>query len=226
MSLQYIWNNSTEITVNRRRMIGMQIARNGLVKLGETPTLTPWKFTVKQGTLFGFNQARFLIETLDNMDRNVSEVITLGAGTNMSWLYRYQGAQTQLNLDRIKVTSFVGNQLVLDISTLTSAANSVIFEKGDIFNIVGFPYPFTATAQVLKTGTSVTMTTHRPNVIQTAIPANTGLLVGANTQIKVICTNMPTYTLKPGGYKYVNGILTNAAYIEYDSDFELHEFIT
>lgn len=226
MSLQTIWNKATEITVDRHRMIGMQIARNGLVKLGETPTLNPWKFTVKHDTVYAFNSARSLIETLDNMDRNVAETITLGSGANMSWLYRYQGAQTQLNLDRLKVISFIGNQLVLDISTVTSATNSVIFEKGDIFNIVGFPYPFTSTTQVLKTGTQVTVSTHRPNVLQSAIPSNTGLLVGANTQIKVICTNMPNYTLKPGAYKYVNGVLTNAAYVEFDSNFELHEFIT
>jgi len=160
------------------------------------------------------------------MDRNVSEIITLGTGTNMSWLYRYQGQQTQLNLDRLKVISFIGNQLVLDISTVTGALNSVIFEKGDIFNIAGFPFPFTSTTQVLKTGTQVTVTTHRPNVIQSTIPPNTGLLVGANTQIRVICTNMPNYILKPGAYKYVAGVLTNAAYVEFDGDFELHEFIT
>jgi hypothetical protein len=226
MSLQTIWNFSSEIQVNRRRMIGSQTTRNGLLRLGETPTVIPWQFSVKYETAILFNRARTLIETLDNMDRNVSETITLGSGTNMSWLYKYQGQQTQLNLDRLKVISFVGNQLVLDTSTLTSATNSVIFEKGDIFNIVGYPHPFTSTTQIINNGTTVTVTTHRPNIIQTNIASNSGLLVGANTQIKVICKNMPTYTLKPGGYQYVNNVLVNAAYIEFDSDFDLYEFIS
>jgi hypothetical protein len=77
----------------------------------------------------------------------------------------------------------------------------------------------------LKAGTQVTVTTHRPNVIQSTIPPNTGLLVGANTQIRVICTNMPKYTLKPGAYKQVAGSYINQAYVEFDSDFELEELV-
>ena len=224
--LQTIWNYSSEISVNRRRAVGIQRTRNGLLRLGETPTVNPWQFSVKHSRVVPFNQARTLIETLDNMDRNVSETITLGSGTNMSWMYKYAGGQTQLNLDRLKVVTFVGNQLVLDTSTLTSATGSVIFEKGDLFSIVGFPHPFTSTTQVVKNGATVIVTTHRPNIIQTSIPGNTGLLVGANAQVKVICQNMPSYTLKTGGHQYVNGILVNAAYVEFDDDFELYEYVS
>ena len=105
------------------------------------------------------------------------------------------------------------------------ASTKILFEPNDLIQIGTYPFPFTSTTQVLRgTGSTVTVTTHRPNIISDDV---TGLNInaGAGCQFRVFCPNMPTYTLMPGGSVRENGILVNNAYIEWTTDFELYEFV-
>lgn len=227
MSLQTIINMSDSIKIDRRRVIGIQTTRSQLMRIGETPTYSPWRFTVTvpNGVYY---DSRALIETLDNMDRAVSEVISFGAISSMSWLYRYQGAYAIADLADITVSTFVGNQLVLDISALSPrVVGTAIFKKGDLINIFGYPYPFTFTTDIITPVSGVNTITcvmHRPRVIDPTVNlAGTGIEVGPNAKFRVLCVNMPVYTLTPGAYKSSNGTVLNNGIISFDSDFKLVE---
>ena len=227
MSLQTVINISDSIQIDRRRVIGIQITRSQLIRVGETPTYNPWRFniTVPNGSYYN---SRLLIEGLDDMDRAVSEVVSFGAIPSMRWRFRYQGDLNSTQLGQLKVFSFTGNQLILTLANLTGASpTNVIFKKGDIFNIVGYPYPFTVTADVIVGyGDYVTVVTHRPNVINPSYNISlTALEVGYNAKFRLLITNMPTYTLTPGAYKSSNGTVLNNGIVEFDGPFECMEMI-
>lgn len=227
MSLQTIINISDSIKIDRRKIIGIQTTRSQLMRIGETPTYNPWRFTVTvpNGVYY---DSRALVETLDNMDRAVSEVISFGAISTMNWLYRYQGDYTIAQLANVKVSTFVGNQLVLDISTLTPrVVGNAIFKKGDLISIIGYPYPFTFTTDIITPSSGVNTVTcvmHRPRVIDpnTNI-SGLGLEIGPDAKFRVLCIKMPTYTLQPGALRISNGAVTNNAILAFDSAFELCE---
>lgn len=227
MSLQTIINISNSIKVDRRKVIGIQTTRSQLMRIGETPTFNPWRFTiaVPDGV---YADSRALVETLDNMDRAISEVVSFGAISTMSWLYRYQGAYALAELSNITVSTFVGNQLVLNIATLASrVAGKAIFKKGDIISIFGYPYPFTFTTDINTPVTGVNTVTcvmHRPRVIDPTVNlTGTALEVGASAKFRLLCTNMPTYTLTPGAQRMVGTTMTNNAILAFDGDFQLVE---
>lgn len=227
MSLQTIINISNSIKVDRRKVIGIQTTRSQLMRIGETPTYNPWRFTVTvpDGV---YADSRALVETLDNMDRAISEVISFGAIATMSWLYKYQGAYALAELTNIKVSTFVGNQLVLNITTLASrVAGKAIFMKGDIISIAGYPYPFTFTSDIITPATGVNTVTcvmHRPRVIDPTVNlAGIGLEVGASAKFRLLCTNMPVYILTPGAQRMLGSTMTNNAILSFDGEFELVE---
>jgi hypothetical protein len=213
--LQDIINNATTLQINRRKMVGIQYSRNQIAKVGETPTRNPWRFTIKHDRMIPYAQARQLIEEIDTLDRATPQQVTMSSNSKLSFLFAYQGAMTAAQINALRITSFNGNQLVLNsLSTITPL--STMFKKGDFIQIVGHPYPFTVTADVIRPAGSdtVTITTHRGNFISDSV-ANGTLIVGNSINFYMLCTNMPNYTLQRGG---ANALIT------FDSDFELYEY--
>lgn len=214
MSIQSIINVCETLTIDRRRVVGVQYTRSEVAKVSSTPTRNPWKFTLNVTAGLQYSQNRGLLEEIDRLDRSVTETVSFSGVTGHSFLFAYQGVMNAIAVGNIRITSFVGNSLILN--TLPALpTGSVLFRKGDLLQIVGYPHPFTVTADVLRgTGETVTVTTHRPNFI-TASVANLAIVVGNACQFKVFCPNMPTYTLVPGG---------TDAIIEWTSEFGLYEF--
>ena len=214
MSLQTVINSADTLKINRRRMIGVQYSRNEIAYTSETPTRNPWQLSVKVSKLFRYEAARSLLETIDLLDRDVPDTVTFSDNTGLSYMFAYQGECTGLQLGDIQVSSFSGNQLVLkNLSGIS--VGKLIFAQGDFIQIAGYPYPFTAVYDVYRTsGATQTVTTHRPNFI-TASVVNLGLVVGNAVDFRMICPNMPTYTIRPGG---------STALVEFDSEFQLYEY--
>jgi len=104
--------------------------------------------------------------------------------------------------------------------------NRVIFEPNDLIQIAGFPYPFTSTTRVVRgTGGTITITTHRPNIITGSI-TGLNILVGNNCIFRLFCPNMPVYKLIVGGATYAAGnTLINNALIEWSDPFQLYEYV-
>lgn len=224
MSIQAIIDRCDGISINRRKMVGIQYSLNQIPRISETPTTNPWRFSISMPNSLRYSEARSIIEQIDNLDRRSPETITFGNNPAMSWIFRYQGAASLSNLDNITVTSFVGNSLVLT-NLPVLGANALLFAANDVIQIDGYPYPFTSVYDVPRgITTSVTVTTHRPNILSNPV-AGANITVGSNVQFRVFCNNMPTYRLTPGGATYSNGVLVNNAYIEWSDMFNLYEYV-
>tara|TARA_R110000803_G_scaffold37298_1_gene80345 strand:- start:3583 stop:4293 length:711 start_codon:yes stop_codon:yes gene_type:complete len=230
--LQTIINSSSGMTVNRRKVTGMQITRNEIPRVSTTPTKNPWKFELDMPTSFRYNDARALMESIDTLDATGYQDITFSNNACLNWIYRYQGTLPLTQLNALTVSTFTGNQLVLT-GLPGINANRVMFEPNDLIQIAGYPYPFTSTTQVTRgvLGT-VTITTHRPNILSN--PSNLSpppweglnILVGNNCIFRLFCPNMPVYKLIVGGSQYsAGGTLVGNALIEWSDSFQLYEYV-
>ena len=225
MSLQKIINISSKLSFNRRRVVGIQYARNEIPRVSETPTFNPWKLQVSVPASLKYNEARAILEDLDRMDKTIPEVITFSNNPNLSWLLAYQGDLTSIQRGNVVVQSFIGNQLTLNVASVSVSSDKHILKKNDYIQIQGFPFPFTSTTDVTRgVGSTVTVTTHRPNIITDSVMGY-GLNWGNSVQFRMFCPNMPTYTFTPGGYHRVGSTVVNNALITFDSDFNLYEAV-
>ncbi len=226
--LQTILNFSNSLEINRRKTVGIQYTRNEIPRVSSTPTKNPWRMTLEVPSRFKYYQARDLMEALDTLDRITPEIITFSNLPQLNWIFRYQGAMTTAQLNTITVTSFVGNQLTLNVSGITAASTAILFKPNDLIQIGSlneYPYPFTSTTQVLRgSGSTVVVTTNRPNIL-TGVLTGEGIIVGNTCQFNMFCPNMPTYILKPGGQAMSGSTLINNAYLEFGDAFELYEWV-
>jgi hypothetical protein len=131
---------------------------------------------------------------------------------------------SDIQINSLLVDSFIGNQLVL--TNLPSIQpTDILFQSGDMIQIQNSPHPFTVTETILRgTDTSVTITTHRPNII-TASVVGRSIRVGKNCQIRMFCPNMPNYRLTPGAQRVFNGVLVNNGIVEWEEPFQLYESV-
>ena len=224
MSLQTIVNNSNQLMINRRKMVGIQYTRNEIPRVSETPTTNPWRFTLSLPNNFRYPDARQLIESLDRIDRVIPEIITFSNIPQLSWMFRYQGVASLGQLSTITVSSFIGNQLTLTNLPILPAP-AILFEPNDLIQIGNNPYPFTVSEQVVRgSAGTVVITTGRPNILTNSVVGNS-ITVGNRCQFRMFCPNMPTYKLIVGGSSYLGSTLIGNALIEWSSDFELYEFV-
>jgi hypothetical protein len=218
MSLQSVINLAESIEINRRRIVGVQFTRNEIVRVSETPGRNPWRLTVQVSAPIPYENARSILEDIDRSDRSDPETITFSDNPGLDYLFAYQGTMNSTNLAALRVQSFTGTNLTLSgvpTTGATSLPGSLLFKKGDFIQVNGFPYPFTVINDVQRgTGSAVTATTHRPNFISDSL-VNQGVKVGNAVEFQMICTNMPIYTLVPGG---------RTAMVQFNDSFQLYEF--
>ncbi len=224
-AIQTILDNCNGLTINRRKVVGQQITRNQIPRVSTTPTKNPWTMELDMPTSFKYSDARALMESVDTLDRTGYEDVTFSNNACLSWIFRYQGTLPLTQLNQMTVSSFVGNQLILS-NVPAINQNRVIFEPNDLIQIAGFPYPFTSTTRVVRgTGGTITITTHRPNIITGSI-TGLNILVGNNCIFRLFCPNMPVYKLIVGGATYAAGnTLINNALIEWSDPFQLYEYV-
>jgi hypothetical protein len=226
--LQTIIDKASSLTIDRRRVVGVQYSRSEIAKVSETPTRQPWRFGLNISAALQYGDNRDLMEALDFYDKRYPQVVSFSNVPGQSYIFAYQGAASSF-ISGMSVASFVGNQLTLNLPAIQPnfPAGMTLFKSGDILQIVGFPYPFTVVGPAIASnvitpgdvlrgsGTTITLTTHRPNIITSTV-VGAGIVVGNSVQFNVFCPNMPTYRLVPGGKN---------ALIEFSSDFQLYEWV-
>ena len=226
--LQTIINASNGLLIDRRKVVGIQFTRNEIPRVSQTPTKNPWKFTLDVPSSIRYSEGRALMEALDRLDRITPQVVTFSNLAAFNWMFRYQGAMSQSQLNTITVTSFTGSTLRLNVSGITAASGAVIFEPNDLIQIGAsneYPYPFTSTTQITRGSLSyVDVITSRPNIL-TGNLVGKGIIVGNNCQFNMFCPNMPTYKLIVGGYVGNGTTTTNNALLEWSDSFTLYEFV-
>ena len=223
--LQTIIDNASALTIDRRKVVGVQITRNEIPRTSLTPTKQPWRFTLTMPASLRYYNNRDLLEALDTIDRYTPQTVTFSNNACLSWIFRYQGSMSQTQINNITVNDFTGNQLELTgLPVLPST--TVLFRANDLIQIGSHTYPFTSTTDVTRgSGSTVIVTTNRPNII-TGTVIGDGITVGNDCTFNMFCPNMPTYKLIPGGYVSTSGGTTlNNALIEFSDDFELYEFV-
>lgn len=222
--LQNIINGANGLTIDRRKVVGIQFTRNEIPRVSQTPTKNPWKFTLELPSNLRYSEARALLEALDRLDRITPEVITFSNNPAFSWMFRYQGVMNAGQINTLTINSYIGDQLILS-GLPTLAPTAVMFEPNDLIQVDTFPYPFTVVNQVLRGSSStVTITTSRPNIISTSVTGY-GITVGNDCQFNMFCPNMPTYKLYVGGATKSGNTVTNNALIEWSDSFQLYEFV-
>ena len=220
--LQTILNYCDSVQIDRRKTVGIQFTRNEIPRVSQTPTKNPWKFTVSMPSRFRYSQIRDLMEALDTLDRIGSEIITFSNLPQLSWVFAYQGSMSQTMINNLRVVSYVNDQLTLTNLPVIPATR-VLFQPNDLIQIGNNPYPMTSVNQVLRgTGSNVTFTVSRPNILTTVI-VNDTVTVGNACEWNVFCPNMPTYKLIPGGQLMSGRTITNNALIEWSDNFVLYE---
>lgn len=215
MSFQTIFDIQQKMTVNNRRTVGQQVSRSGQVRVAQYLTSVPWVFTVVPHNYLYYPTARDIIQTIDNLDRQLPEVITFNTD-GLSWFTAYQGQLSES--DRNALTLAVApaaNSTTIQVGNLPSVPNTtVVFEAGDFLQLGDYSYK--VTAQVLRgAGSTVNVTLHRPVIGS----PSTGTLtaVGENCTFKVLAEKCPTYSLTP---------MTDGAFVEWTEAFVFREDIT
>ena len=60
--LQTIINGCSDMSINRRNVVGIQYTRNEIPRVSLTPTKNPWKITLTMPNSFRYSEARALME--------------------------------------------------------------------------------------------------------------------------------------------------------------------
>jgi hypothetical protein len=215
MSFQAIVDIQQSMTVNNRRTVGQQVSRSGQVRVAQYLTSVPWVFTVTPHNYLYYPQVRNIIQTIDNLDRQLPQTITF-ASTNLSWFTAYQGDLTtaQANALTLNAVPAPNSQTIVVGNLASISPTGYIFKAGDFLQLGAYPYK--VTADVLRgSGTTVNVSLHRP-VIGTP---STGTLsaVGNACTFYVLAEQCPTYTLNP---------MANGAFVQWTAPFVFREDIT
>jgi len=198
MSFQTIFEVQESMTVQNRRMVGQQVTRAGYMTVAQYLTAVPWMFTVTPNNYLYYPTARAIIQTIDNKDRQLPEVIQFNSA-NLSWFTQNLGTATVATLNGTPTPN-----------TQTLALNSNgTFKAGDFIMVGGYTYKVTADSA----GSSVGI--HRP-LIGSPVSGAT-VSIGNACTFNVVAERCPTYTLTP---------MTNGAFVNWDEPFIFREYIT
>lgn len=215
MSFQTIFENQQSMTVNTRRTVGQQVSRSGQIRVAQYLTAVPWVFTVTPHNFLPYATSRNIIQTIDNLDRQLPETITFSS-SKLSWFTSYQGELTLAQADALTLAAVpVANSQTISVGNLPSVASTVaVFKAGDFLQLGDYTYK--VTADVLRgVDTTVSVGLHRP-VIGTP---STGTLAGVGNacEFTVLAERCPTYTLTPA---------PGGAFVNWDEAFVFREDIT
>ena len=198
MSFQTIFEIQQSMTVNNRRMVGQQVTRSGYMTVAQYLTAVPWVFTVVPHNYLYYPQAREIIQTIDNNDRQLPEVITF-TSSNLSWFLQMQGTATAATLNGTPAAN---------TQTLNLTSNGT-FKAGDFIMISGYTYKVTADSA------GAVVNIHRPLI---GTPSSgTTVYIGTQCTFNVVAEKCPTYTLTP---------MTDGAFVNWDDAFVFREYIT
>ena len=215
MSFQAIFEIQQSMTVNTRRTVGQQVSRSGQVRVAQYLTSVPWVFTVAPHAYLSYATSRDIIQTIDNLDRQLPETITFSSA-NLSWFTKYQGDLTQAQVNALTLASVPpANSQTITVGNLPSvSSSSIVFKAGDFLQIGSYTYK--VTQQVLRgIDTTVSVNLHRP-VIGTPV-VGTLANVGNDCEFTVLAERCPTYTLMPA---------PGGAFVQWDEPFVFREDIT
>lgn len=211
MSFQTIFEIQQSMMVNNRRTVGQQYSRSGQVRVAQYLTSVPWVFTVVPHNYLSYDTSRAIIQAIDNKDRQLPEVIQFNS-SNLSWFTSYKGGAASTPTTITLGATPAPNSQTLSLANIPSATGD-IFKAGDFIMIGGYTYKITA--NVAYSGSTATVSIHRP-IIGSPV-SGAAVACGNNVTFNVLAERCPTYTLMPA---------PGGAFVQWDDAFVFREDIT
>jgi len=219
MSLQTIIDNTTYLTINKRKGAGVTVSRSGHIKTSVQQG-SLYRFTVGAPQGLKYSDNRGLLESLDTLDITQESNVDIGdTNNNLSYLTEIKGTIGSPGTGAgLVMVGHSGSELYINFSGATGSGT--ILKKGDFIQPKGntstYRYPYQITSDVsATTSANVTVSVHRPVLTQDGVALTSGgVRLGEDCRFHLICANMPTYSVVPHDI------------IEFTDDFELIERLT
>ena len=218
MSIQAIIDESTFVTINKRKVAASTVSRSGHLKTADRG-VNFYQFTVGMHDGLTYSANRNLLEDLDTQDITVEANVSLNNNSNMQYLTNNQGNVSQSSLNNITMVGHNGANLFINCNSGVSGSGT-LFKKGDYIQPKGntstYRYPYQVTSDVaFSTGANVVVPVHRGVLTQDGVALTSGgIRVGNDVRFHVKATRMPTYSIVPHDR------------ISFSGNFELMEVIT
>ena len=197
MGFQDIVNIQQSMTIQNRRIVGQQVSRAGYVTVSQYLTSVPWVFNIVPHNFLYYPQARQIIQTIDNLDRQLPDTIQFNT-PQLSWFTAMQGTATTASLNGTPTP----NSQTININS------NGTFVAGDFISINGYVYKVTANS----TGSVISI--NRPLI---GAPLSTApVLLGNNVVFTVVAEQCPTYDLIP---------MTNGAFVKWSGPFVFRAYV-
>lgn len=198
-SLQTIIDTAQKIVFDRRKVVGQTISRSQRIKSAKRNSANPLALTVTPSAYFNYATARDLVEGVMLNDRYTEFTVKLGNTTRTAYLNEYRGA---LSLSAAKAMTINTFTLATVVVNTTATNGTVVLKAGDWIQPFWSRYPYIVTADAASNGTVATATVHRNLITSEATTVTGAILLGTDTTMRVIITDLPTYEV--GLYKQLS----------------------
>lgn len=185
-AFQKVIDYAESISINKRGVVSQTISRDQTVRSTSRGGQV-WRIDVKMPDGIAWQTLRGPIEAIENADRYTSANISLNTSGTLDWFMKYQG-------NSVSTTGFVGTAtqgnvtLTLTASPTTSSGHK--FRAGDLIQLGTTGKVYSVVSDVAFNSNVVTL--NRP-VLDSS--GSKTLVVGPNVIFKVICTNLPNWTI-------------------------------
>ena len=185
-AFQYVFNNAESINFNRRAVTASTTSRDGTVRTVSRGGQI-WRFEVKLPDGISWSDARPYIEAIDYADRTTDGYVQINNAGYNSWLTAYQG-------NSVNSTGFVANwtqgATSITLTTSPTTASGYKFRTGDIIQLGSTGHVYSVVSDVAYNSNTVNL--NRPIIDATG---SGSLYVGPNATWRVVCTELPQWTI-------------------------------
>lgn len=186
MSFQFVIDNASSISIDRKRVVASTQTRSGVVR-NVSRGGQVWTFEVQLPEGPRWTDYRNDISKLEALDRVSTDTIQF-SNTGHSWLVEYQG-------DSVNYTGFqatiVNGSNTITLTTSPTTSSGYKFKAGDFIQLGASGKVYTVAADVAYNSNTVTL--HRP--VLDASASGVALNVAENCVWTVVCSQFPKWTL-------------------------------
>ena len=184
-AFQYVFDNATSISINKRPVSTQTISRDLTVR-----TLLigyrKWRFDVRLPDGLPWDKARPYIEGIERADRATAATVSMNNAGYNSWFMNYQGSASTTAGFVVTATNGIRALTITACPTMTSG---YAFKAGDLIQL-GSGSVYTVELDV-----PYNATTFNVSRIVVDPSGSYNLTVGPACTFNVICTVMPQWTI-------------------------------
>jgi hypothetical protein len=185
-AFQTVIDYAESISINKRGVVSQTTSRDQTVRSTSRGGQV-WRFDVKVPDGIPWQTLRGPIEAIENADRYTNANISLNTTGTLDWFMKYQGNVSSVS--GWTATATQGSNTLTSLST-PAIASGYRLKAGDLIQLGTTGKVYSVVSDVAFNSNVVTL--NRP-VIDSS--GSKTLVVGPNVIFKVICTNLPNWTI-------------------------------